>query len=69
MGYKHITKIGLFIIWIVFLMITMSFIGTLLTVPSTIANIAGVLVIIAVLFISVWFFKQVHKIKDNEESN
>lgn len=66
--YKHISKIALLIIYFVILMIVASFIGTLLTVSSTLANILGVLVIILVIFGSVWYFKLIHKI-DKEESN
>ena len=66
--YKHVSKIALIIIYFVILMIIASFIGTLLTVPSTFANILGVLVIILVIFGSVWYFKLVHKI-DKEVSN
>lgn len=70
MEYKHITKIAIFIIWIVFMMILASFIGTLLTVPSTIANIGGVIMIIVAIYITVWIFKQINKItKKDEESN
>ena len=70
MEYKHITKIAIFIIWIVFMMILASFIGTLLTVPSTIANICGVITIIVAIYITVWIFKQINKItKEDEESN
>lgn len=70
MEYRHITKIAIFIIWIVFMMILASFIGTLLTVPSTIANICGVITIIVAIYITVWIFKQTNKItKENEKSN
>lgn len=65
--YKHISKIALLIIYFVILMIIASFVGTLLTVPSTIANILGVLVIILVIFGSVWYFKMISKI-DKEET-
>lgn len=65
--YKHISKIALLIIYFVILMIIASFVGTLLTVPSTIANILGVLVIILVIFGSVWYFKMISKI-DREET-
>lgn len=68
MEYRHITKIALIIIYFVILMIIVSFIGTLLTVPSTFANILGVLVIILVIFGSVWYFKMISKI-DKEENN
>ena len=70
MEYRHITKIAIFIIWIVFMMILVSFIGTLLTVPSTIANIGGVITIIVAIYITVWIFKQINKItKKDEKSN
>lgn len=70
MEYRHITKIAIFIIWIVFMMILASFIGTLLTVPSTIANICGVIAIIVAMYITVWIFKQINKItKEDEKSN
>lgn len=70
MEYRHITKIAIFIIWIVFIMILASFIGALLTVPSTIANIGGVIAIIIVMYITVWVFKQINKItKEDEKSN
>lgn len=66
--YKHISKIALLIIYFVILMIIASFVGTLLTVPSTIANILGVLVIILVIFGSVWYFKLVNKIDKEDKS-
>ena len=66
--YKHISKIALIIIWFVAIMILLSFIGTLLTVPSTFANILGVIVIIALIFASTWFFKLVNKIDKEEQS-
>lgn len=66
--YKHVSKIALIIIYFVILMIVTSFIGTLLTVPSTFANILGILVIILVIFGSVWYFKLINKI-DKQESN
>lgn len=66
--YKHVSKIALIIIYFVILMIMASFIGTLLTIPSTFANILGVLVIILVIFGSVWYFKIISKI-DKEENN
>lgn len=70
MEYRYITKIAIFIIWTVLMMILASFIGTLLTVPSTIANIGGVIVIIVAIYITVWVFKQTNKItKENEKSN
>lgn len=65
--YKHVSKIALLIIYFVILMIMASFIGTLLTVPSTFANILGVLVIILVIFGSVWYFKMISKIDKEEE--
>lgn len=68
--YKHVSKIALIIIYFVILMIIASFIGTLLTVPSTFANILGVLVIILVIFGSVWYFKIISKIdKEKQQSN
>ena len=67
--YKHISKIALLIIYFVILMIIASFIGTLLTVPSTFANILGILVIILVIFGSVWYFKMISKIDKEEQSN
>lgn len=68
--YKHVSKIALLIIYFVILMIIASFIGTLLTVPSTFANILGILVIILVIFGSVWYFKMISKIdKEEEQSN
>lgn len=66
--YKHISKIALIIIWFVAIMILLSFIGTLLTVPSTFANILGVIVIIALIFVSAWYFKLVNKIDKEEQS-
>lgn len=70
MEYRYITKIAIIIIWIVFVMILASFIGALLTVPSTIANIGGVAVIIVAMYITVWVFKQINKItKKDEKSN
>lgn len=70
MEYRHITKIAIFIVWIVFMMILASFIGTLLTAPSTIANIGGVITIIVAIYITVWIFKQTNKItKEDEKSN
>lgn len=70
MEYRYITKIAIFIIWIVLMMILASFIGTLLTVPSTIANIGGVIVIIVAIYVTVWIFKQINKItKEDEKSN
>lgn len=66
--YKHISKIALLIIYFVILMIIASFVGTLLTVPSTIANILGILVIILVTFGSVWYFKLLNKIDKEDES-
>lgn len=65
--YKHVTKIGMIIIYFVALMIIMSFIGTLLTVPSTLANILGVIVIILTIYGSVLYFKILKKL-DKEES-
>lgn len=65
--YKHVSKIALIIIYFVILMIMASFIGTLLTVPSTFANILGILVIILVIFGSVWYFKMISKIDKKEE--
>lgn len=65
--YKHVSKIALLIIYFVILMIIASFIGTLLTVPSTFANILGILVIILVIFGSVWYFKMISKIDKEEE--
>lgn len=68
--YKHVSKIALLIIYFVILMIIASFIGTLLTVPSTFANILGILVIILVIFGSVWYFKIISKInKEEQQSN
>lgn len=67
--YKHVSKIALLIIYFVILMIIASFIGTLLTVPSTFANILGILVIILVIFGSVWYFKMISKIDKEEQSN
>lgn len=66
--YKHISKIALIIIWFVAMMILLSFVGTLLTVPSTFANILGVIVIIILIFASAWFFKLVNKIDKEEQS-
>lgn len=52
------------------MMILVSFIGTLLTAPSTIANIVGVVVIIVAIYLTVWIFKQTNKItKEDEKSN
>lgn len=52
------------------MMILTSFIGTLLTIPSTIANISGVIIIIVAIYITVWIFKQTNKItKEDEKSN
>ena len=65
--YKHVSKLALIIIYFIILMVIMSFIGTLLTVPSTFANILGVLVIILVIFGSVWYFKMISKIDKEEE--
>lgn len=67
--YKHISKIALLIIYFVILMIIASFVGTLLTVPSTIANILGVIVFILVIFSSVLYFKMISKIDKEEQSN
>ena len=67
--YKHVSKLALIIIYFIILMVIMSFIGTLLTVPSTFANILGVLVIILVIFGSVWYFKMISKIDKEEQSN
>lgn len=66
--YKHISKIALIIIWFVAMMILLSFVGTLLTVPSTFANVLGVIVIIILIFISAWFFKLINKIDKEEQS-
>lgn len=66
--YKHISKIALIIIWFVAIMILLSSVGTLLTVPSTFANVLGVIVIIILIFISAWFFKLVNKIDKEEQS-
>lgn len=66
--YKHISKIALIIIWFVAMMILLSFVGTLLTVSSTFANILGVIVIIILMFASAWFFKLVNKIDKEDES-
>lgn len=66
--YKHISKIALIIIWFVAMMILLSFVGTLLTVSSTFANILGVIVIIILIFASAWFFKLVNKIDKEEQS-
>lgn len=65
--YKYVTKIGMIIIYFVILMIILSFIGTLLTVPSTLANILGVIVIILTIYGSVLYFKILKKL-DKEES-
>lgn len=67
--YKHISKIAFVIIYFVILMIIASFVGTLLTVPSTIANILGVIVFILVIFSSVLYFKMISKIDKEEQSN
>lgn len=67
--YRHISKIALLIIYFVILMIIASFVGTLLTVPSTFSNILGILVIILVIFGSVWYFKLIHKIDKEDENN
>ena len=67
--YKHVSKLALIIIYFIILMVIVSFIGTLLTVPSTFANILGVLVIILVIFGSVWYFKIISKIDKEEQSN
>lgn len=67
--YKHVSKLALIIIYFIILMVIMSFIGTLLTVPSTFANILGILVIILVIFGSVWYFKMISKIDKEEQSN
>ena len=64
--YKHVSKIALIIIYFVILMIMASFIGTLLTVPSTFADILGILVIILVIFGSVWYLKIISKINKEE---
>ena len=65
--YKHVTKIGMIIIYFVALMIILSFIGTLLTVPSTLANILGVIVIILTIYGSVLYVRILKKL-DKEES-
>lgn len=67
--YKHVSKLALIIIYFIILMVIMSFIGTLLTVPSTFANILGILVIILVIFGSVWYFKTISKIDKEEQFN
>lgn len=64
--YKYISKIALIIIWFVAMMILLSSAGTLLTVPSTLANILGVMVIIALIFLSTWYFKIINKITKND---
>lgn len=66
-AYKHVTKIAMIIIYFVILMIILSFIGTLLTVPSTLANILGVIVIILTIYGSVLYFRILKKL-DKEES-
>ena len=46
-------------------------IGSLLSIPSTIANIAGVIVIILAIIFFSWTFKLINTIKskNNEESH
>lgn len=67
--YKHLSKVALTIIWFVAIMILLSFVGTLLTVPSTFANILGVIVIIVLIFTSAWFFKLINKLDKKESTN
>ena len=51
-----IIKVSLGFLYIVFLMIAASFIGTLLTVPSTIANIFGVILIVGIVIASYFIY-------------
>ena len=66
--YKHLYKVAFTIIWFVAMMILLSFVGTLLTVPSTFTNILGVIVIIVLIFTSAWFFKLINKLDKEEQS-
>lgn len=67
-SYKHISKIILIIIWFVAMVILLSFVGTLLTVPSTLSNILGVIVLLALIFISFWYFKIINKITKDDKN-
>lgn len=58
---KTIVKVIGFLLYLVFLMATASFVGTLLTMPSTIANILGIFIIIGIIFITYYIYKLVHK--------
>lgn len=62
-------KFCLYILWIAALMVALTGIGSLLSIPSSIANLAGVLaIILAIIFFS-WTFKLINTIKskNNEE--
>ena len=63
-------KFCLYILWIAALMAVLTGIGSLLSIPSSIANITGVIVIILAIIFFSWTFKLINTIKskNNEES-
>lgn len=65
---KPIYKIVYIFIYFILLMIFISLIGTLLTVPSTFANIMGVILIIFIILGSYFYFKPLNKNKNEEIS-
>lgn len=59
-------KFCLYILWIAALMAALTGVGSLLSIPSSAANIIGVVVIIlAILFFS-WTFKLINTIKNKQ---
>lgn len=62
-------KFCLYILWIAVLMGTLTGIGSLLSIPSTVANLAGVLAIaLAIIFFS-WTFKLINTIKSKNQKS
>lgn len=56
-------KIILLILYFVVFMFLFSGIGALISAPSTISNILGIIVFILFLCGTIWFFKQISKDK------
>lgn len=62
-------KFCLYILWIAALMGTLTGIGSLLSMPSSIANLAGVLaIVLAIVFFS-WTFKLINTIKSKNQKS
>ena len=62
-------KFCLYILWIAALMAALTGIGSLLSIPSTIANLAGVLaIVLAIIFFS-WTFKLINSIKSKNQKS